>query len=89
MSSINKVRKLRILYFSRKNKEIKKLKKMVKNFLALNPHLYILLTLLVIYVTSFSSLGLGCRKQLGKWSEMSILNINVLKSVFTNKFVKI
>ena len=49
------------------------------------------MTLLVIYVTSFSSLGLdvGCRKQIGKWSEMSILNINVLKLVFTNKFVRI
>ena len=51
----------------------------------------LLMTLLVIYVTSFSSLGLdvGCRKQIGKWSEMSILNINVLKLVFTNEFVRI
>ena len=32
MSSINRVRKLPILYFSRKNKEIKKLKKMAKIF---------------------------------------------------------
>ena len=47
--------------------------------------------LLVIYVTSFSSLGLdiGCRKQIEKWSQMSILNINVLELVFSNKFVRI
>ena len=35
MSSINTVRKLHILYISKKNKDI---------FLALNPHLYILLS---------------------------------------------
>ena len=29
------------------------------------------------------------KKQIGKWSEMSILNINVLKLVFTNEFVRI
>ena len=34
-------------------------------------------------------LDVGCRKQIQKWSEMSILNINVLKLVFTNKFVRI
>ena len=32
MSSINRVKKLQILYFSRKNKEIKKLKKWRKRF---------------------------------------------------------
>ena len=42
MSSINRVRKLQVLYFSRKNKEIKNLKNGEK-FLALNSHLYILL----------------------------------------------
>ena len=49
------------------------------------------MSLLVIYVTSFSSLGrdVSCRKQIGKWSEMSILNINVLKLGYTNKFVRI
>ena len=36
------MRKLQILYFSKKNKEIKKLKKMAKK-VARNPHLYILL----------------------------------------------
>ena len=42
-----------------------------------------LMTLLVIYVASFSSpdLDVGCRKQIGKWSEILILNINVLKLV--------
>ena len=49
------------------------------------------MNLSVIYVALFSSLGLdvGCRKQTGKWSEISILNINVLKLLFTNKFVRI
>ena len=42
MSSINSVRNLKILYFSRKNKEIKKNRKMQKK-VASNPHLYILL----------------------------------------------
>ena len=47
------------------------------------------MTFLLIYVAPFSSLGLnvGCRKQIGKWSEISILNINVLKLVFTDEFV--
>ena len=46
----------------------------------------LLMTLLVIYVTSFTSLGLdvGCRKQIGKWFETSILN--VLKLGLTNKW---
>ena len=45
--------------------------------------------LLVIYVTLFSSqdLDVGCRKQIGKWSEMSVLN--VLKLIFTKKSVRI
>ena len=42
MSSIKRVRKLKILYFSTKNKKMKKLKN-GENFLALNPNLYILL----------------------------------------------
>ena len=49
------------------------------------------MTLLVIYKASFSSLGLDlrCRKKGGNWSEISTLNINVLKLVFTNEFVRI
>ena len=49
------------------------------------------MTLLVIYVAPFSSLSLDldCRKQIGKWSEISNLKINVLKVVFTNEFVRI
>ena len=45
--------------------------------------------LLVIYVTLFSSqdLDVGCRKQIGKWSEISVLN--VLKLIFTKKSVRI
>ena len=42
MSSINRVKKLQILYFSRKNKEIKKLKKWRKCF-GPESHSYILL----------------------------------------------
>ena len=42
MSSINRARKLQILYFSRKTKKLKNFKN-GKKFLALNPHLYILL----------------------------------------------
>ena len=34
------------------------------------------------------SVDLGCRKQTGKWSETSVLNIIVLKLVFTNQFLK-
>ena len=51
----------------------------------------LLMTLLVIYVALFPSLCLddGCRKQIGKWSEKSILNINILKLVFTKEFVRI
>ena len=51
----------------------------------------LLMTRLVLCVALFSSLGLdvGCRKKIGKWSEISILSINVLKLVFTNKFVRI
>ena len=40
MSGINSVRNLQILNFSKKKKEIKKLKKDEK-FVAQNPHLYI------------------------------------------------
>ena len=49
------------------------------------------MTLLVIYVASFSFLGLDVvhRKQIRKWSEILILNINILKLVFTNEFVGI
>ena len=42
MSSINRARKLQILNFNRKNKEIKKLK-IGKKCLALNRYLYIIL----------------------------------------------
>ena len=42
MSSINSVRNLQILNFSRKNKEIKKLKRRRKK-MCQNPQLYILL----------------------------------------------
>ena len=38
---------------------------------------------------SFLRLDIDCRKQIGKWCEVSILNINVLKLVYTNKFVRI
>ena len=50
----------------------------------------LLMTVLVLYVALFSSLGLdiGWRKKIGKWSEISILSINVLKLVFTNKFIR-
>ena len=44
MSSINSVRKLQVLYFSKKNKEIKNLK---NGKVAQNPHLYILLILMI------------------------------------------
>ena len=49
------------------------------------------MTLLGIYEASFSSLGLdvGCRKQIRKWLETTILDINVSKLVFTNDFVRI
>ena len=49
------------------------------------------MTLLVVYEASCSSLGLdvGCRKQTRRWSEISILDINVLKLVFTNEFIRI
>ena len=40
MSSINRVRKLRILYFSRKRKKLKNLKNGEK-CLVLNPHVYV------------------------------------------------
>ena len=43
MSSINSVRNLQILYFSRKNKEIKKKNKKMQKKVASNPHLCILL----------------------------------------------
>ena len=42
MSSMNSVRNLQILYFSKKNKEIKKLKKNTKK-VGPNSHLYMLL----------------------------------------------
>ena len=46
----------------------------------------LLMTILVLYVGLFSSLCLdvGCRKQIGKWCEVSILDINILKLVYTN-----
>ena len=48
------------------------------------------MTLLIMYVALFSSLGqdVGCQKQIGKWSEVSVLNIIVLKLVFAKDFVK-
>ena len=48
------------------------------------------MTLLIMYLALFSSLGqdFGCRKQIGKWSEVSVLNIIVLKLVFAKDFVK-
>ena len=51
----------------------------------------LLMTFLVIYVALFSTLSLdvGYRKQIGKWSEISILNVNVLKLVFINEFLRI
>ena len=51
----------------------------------------LLMTVLVIYIALFSSFGVdgGWRKQIGKWSEISVLNIIVLKLVFTNEFIKI
>ena len=44
------------------------------------------MTLLVVHVALFSSLGLdeGYRKKIGNWSEISIL-----KLIFTNEFVRI
>ena len=49
------------------------------------------MALLVIYVVLFSFLGLdvGCRKQMGKWFEILILNINVSKLALTNEYVRI
>ena len=49
------------------------------------------MTVLVLYVVLFSYLGLdvGWRKKIGKLCEISILSINVLKLVFTNKFIRI
>ena len=49
------------------------------------------MTVLVIYVALFSylSVDVSCRKKIGKWSEISFLNIIVSKLVFTNEFVKI
>lgn len=46
----------------------------------------LLMALLVIYAALFSSLGqdVGNRKQIGKWCEILVLNIIVLKLVFTN-----
>ena len=48
------------------------------------------MTLLIMYVALFSSLGqdVGCQKQIGKWSEVSVLYIIVLKLVFAKDFVK-
>ena len=48
------------------------------------------MTVLVIYVALFSSLEVdgGWRKQTGKWSEISVLNVIVLKLVFTTECVK-
>ena len=43
MSRINSVRNLQILYFSKKNKEIKRVKKKHEKKVGPNPHLYILL----------------------------------------------
>ena len=34
-------------------------------------------------------LDVGSRKQMGKWSEISVLNIVVLKLAFTNEFARI
>ena len=48
MSSINSVRKLQILCFSKKNKKIKNLKKWRKK-VAQNPHLYMLLLHSIYY----------------------------------------
>lgn len=46
----------------------------------------LLMALLVIYAALFSSLGLdvGRWKHIGKWCEILVLNIIVLKWVFTN-----
>ena len=46
----------------------------------------LLMALLVIYAALFSSLGLdvGSWKHIGKWCEILVLNIIVLKWVFTN-----
>ena len=49
MSSINNVKNCEYSIFSKKNKGIKKTKKETKKFLALNSHLYILLSHTMIF----------------------------------------